>query len=135
MRTLMGFAALLAVLSLAQGCAHTRNPLVGTWEMRLPAAGGDRENAQAARAVKMLNDTHFSFAICMQDGQILSGGGRYRYIDHTYAEIIEYHYMTELVGRTLLFDCRLDGDEWRHSGTVQTENQSLQLHEVWRRVP
>jgi hypothetical protein len=116
------------------GCAHTSNPLVGSW--RLVSSDGQAVEAKSAdRApVKILNDTHFAFGFMTAQGTVYGGGGRYELSGDTFTEIATYHSYPDLIGRRLAFRCELEGDRWHHSGSFTVGANSFSVDEVWERI-
>jgi hypothetical protein len=123
-------AAVIGLIS----CAHTSNPLVGSW--RLVSRGGEPYDVQgdAEAPVKILNDARFAFGGMKSDGTVFSGGGRYEFRDSTYTEMVEYHWIPFLVGRRLTFRCLLKGDRWYHSGSFDIDGRYFNVDEVWRKI-
>lgn len=115
-------------------------PVEGTWEMVsqtivYPDSVVDR-GATLARSFKILNSTHFAFGRqvivdgVLQD-EVYGGGGRYDLIGDTlYVEHIEFHSSHDLVGVSIEFRARIDGDTWYHDGQI---GDSV-LKEVWHRI-
>jgi hypothetical protein len=132
------FAIVLLLAASMQGCCPAKYRLMGTWEMVSPTvavpdtSGGGHEGRGGA--IKVLNKTHFAFGIWTPDGHVFAGGGRYKYDGGKYTEIIEYHFIPTLVGKSLEFHCILKGDKWYHFGTYEVDGQRSEMNEVWRRV-
>jgi len=124
---------LAATISL-MGCAHTSNPLVGSW--RLVPSGGEpiTEDGDAEATIKILNDNHFAFGIMTPEGECFGGGGRYEYAEGSYTEMPEYHSLPSLIGQRLTFRCELKGDLWYHSGSFDSEGRKIEVREVWKRI-
>lgn len=82
-------------------------------------------------SIKILTPTHFAFGRQTEEGEdVFSGGGRYSLDEDQYTEHIEYHSDIGLVGESIPFDYRLEGDLWYHSGQIG----EMRLEEVWRRL-
>lgn len=110
------------------------NVLEGTWEMVsqkaiYPDSTVDRTD-QIPYTLKILNSTHFSFGREMGEEEVYAGGGTYSYDGDTYTEHIMYHSAGGLAGQSIVFNARVDGDIWHHSGDIG----DFTLEEVWRRV-
>jgi hypothetical protein len=116
---------LVSALLLLTGCSAT-SPLVGSWARV--------EDHSAGRSVKVLAEDHFAFGRAGAEDCATAGGGTYTYRDGRYAETIAYHWMPELVGRTIEFDCRIEDDLWYHSGEIRLGNTVLTINEVWKRI-
>ena len=110
------------------------NDLEGTWEMVsqkavYPDSTVDRTD-QIPYTLKILNSTHFSFGRQIGEEEVYAGGGTYSYDGETYTEHISYHSAAGLAGQSIVFDARVDGDTWHHTGDIG----DFVLEEVWRRV-
>ena len=122
----LAFALLLAA------CQDPPNPLMGTWEMiDAKYTDADTTITLTTEQTKILTATHFAFGRQQEEGAY-AGGGPYLFDGTTYTEIIDYHSNSELIGDTISFDCRIEGDSlWYHSGDLGT---NFHLEEIWRRV-
>ena len=134
------FACVMAVLLCMGmlGCGHRSGKLVGTWEMVFPSSTSPDHPAEGAATgetpVKILSETHFAFGSVGPGGRTYAGGGRYTLDGDTYTEIIAYHFNPRLVGETIAFTCRLDGDRWYHSGIFEIDGEHFHIEEIWRRI-
>ncbi|MBN1886010.1 MAG: hypothetical protein JW876_10880 [Candidatus Krumholzibacteriota bacterium] len=124
-------ACLACALALAAGCAHTSNPLVGTWEMVYPAVDTTHDQLPP---VKILSDTHFAFGSRGADGDLFAGGGTYVLRDGVYTELVQYHSIGFLAGRSLRFTTRIEGDLWYHRGAFDIDGRQFSVDEIWRRI-
>jgi len=135
------FSILALVLLAAPASAQLpATPLEGTWEMVsqtiiYPDSVVDR-GVRLARSWKILNSTHFAFGRQVLVGdeiqdEVYGGGGRYELLgDSVYVEHIEFHSSHDLVGVSIRFRARIDGDTWYHEGEIGNST----LREVWQRV-
>jgi hypothetical protein len=59
-------------------------------------------------------------------------GGVYEYDNNTYSETIRYHYVTGIIGDTIVFDCRVEGNHWYIEGTSPTSpiGNNLQIRKI-----
>lgn len=142
-RSVTSFAILtaLTLTTLPSKADAQSGTLVGTWQMvsqRQVYADTTIDRGQfLGPSYKILNATHFAFGrqtVINGEPQedVFAGGGRYTLQGDTlYTEIIEYHSNQGLVGSSLKFKCRVEGDLWYHTGIIG----SLRLEEVWQRVP
>ena len=86
---------------------------------------------QDVRQTKILTASHFAFGRQQEEGAF-AGGGKYLYEEGNYMEIIDFHSNSDLIGDTLVFECRLEGDSlWYHTGQI---GENFLLTELWRRV-
>lgn len=122
---------LACAVLVSAGCATTRCPLRGTWEMVNPTPD---TTTTLPPPVKILTDTHFAFGSAGRAGDVFSGGGTYEYRDGIYTEHIQYHSIGFLIGRSLRFDVRIEGDLWHHAGVFDIEGRRFTVDEVWKRV-
>ncbi len=111
------------------GCGGSSKALQGTWV--LIDNGGEKP---ASPSTKILDADHFAFGGPTPGGSVWAGGGTYRVEDGKYIEIVEYHSMASLVGQSLVFSYRLDGDRWYHSGDFEAGGRKFHIREIWRRV-
>ncbi len=135
-RFLLPFLLFTTAASYAQLPA---NPLEGSWEYvtrRLIYADTVvTESLHPGPSKKILNSTHFAFGrqtIVKGEPQedVYAGGGRYTLEDSVYTEYIEYHSSVGMVGQTVQYNSRIEGELWFMSGDIG----DFILEEVWRRV-
>jgi hypothetical protein len=129
MRRFVVLVVLPALAFAVTGCGGSSNMLAGTWEL-IDANGGPPETP----SIKVLNADHFAFGGQADDGSVWAGGGSYRIEDGKYIENVEYHSMPFLVGRSLMFSYRLEGDRWYHDGDFEAGGRRFHIREIWRRV-
>lgn len=138
MRKTTAIVIVLLALSMTLGCSSSSKRLVGTWEMVYPASdepeGSPSGYVRNVRPIKILNDTHFAFGISGPDGRVVGGGGGYTLEGDTYTEIIGYHWNPLLIGRTVEFKCRIDGDKWHHTARFEIQGPRFNIDEIWRRI-
>lgn len=109
--------------------------LVGTWELvSTRVTRGDsiliEASAPDIRALKILNDTHYSVITRRGEQFLRAGAGRYSLSDNTYTETVDLASGQFRPGGTYSFRIRLDGDTWTTDGGTRI----TRFHEVWRRV-
>ncbi len=117
-------ALMILTLMTTLGCGTTS--LRGSW-VRID------DEAPQGQTVKILTEERFAFGLHARN-EIIAGGGRYVLDGDSYTETIEYHWMPSLVGKTVVFDCDLDGDIWHHTGKIKTGGGVLVIDEVWERI-
>lgn len=122
---------ILGVLGLAlAGCASTAHRLDGAWECLDPAPA-----EPALREVKVIADGHFAFGVPNGGAPALcAGGGTCDFDGKKYVEHITYHWISGLVGKTIVFDCRLKDGLWYHSAEFDLGGRPVTINEVWRPV-
>jgi hypothetical protein len=136
-RSIILFSALFLLIC-SLGCCHRSGRLVGTWEMvfpgQAPPRGESVDESPGDTPIKILNDSHFAFGSVGPYGMVYAGGGRYTLEGETYTEVITYHFDPKLVGKSVSFTCRLDGDRWYHSGIFEVDGEHYHIEEIWRRI-
>jgi hypothetical protein len=118
------------------GCGPSTKRLMGTWKLVYPEAGVPQKDVRDDRPspVKILTDTHFAFGSMTASGMVFAGGGRYILEGDKYIELVDYHAIPKLVGKTLEFTCHIDGDKWYHSGRFVVDGEQFTIEEVWLRI-
>ncbi|NNE09631.1 MAG: hypothetical protein HKN20_13810 [Gemmatimonadetes bacterium] len=117
-------ALIILTLMTTLGCGA--KSLQGSW-VRID------DEAPQGQTIKILTEERFAFGLHAKN-EIVAGGGRYVLDDETYTETIQYHWMPNLVGKTVVFDCAIDGDIWHHTGRIKTGGGVLVIDEVWERI-
>lgn len=96
------------------------NPLLGTWEFvqgkYAVEDGFVSAKAPEITSIKLVTATHFSY-ITEKNGQFI--------------ETFEYGNIASLMGKTMAFDYKVEGNLWHHS---LTDNGQLVEAEVWRKI-
>jgi hypothetical protein len=110
--------------------------LVGTWELvstritrddNVVLEGGPPE----FRALKILNNTHYSVITRRGDQFLRAGAGRYTLSGNAYSETVDLASTSPFTpGAVYTFQIRLEGDTW----TIDGGAGPTRFHEVWRRV-
>jgi len=129
MKRLFVLLAVLALMLPVAGCGGSSKALQGTWV--LIDSGGEKP---ASPSTKILDADHFAFGGPTPGGSVWAGGGSYRVEDGKYIENVEYHSIASLVGRSLVFNYRIEGDRWYHSGDFEAGGRKFHIREIWRRV-
>lgn len=111
------------------------NPLLGTWEFVQGKYAVDdgfvSAKAPEITSIKLVTATHFSY-ITEKNGQFsYAGGGQYQLTDGQFIETVKYGNIASLMGKTMAFDYKVEGNLWHHS---LTENGQLVEAEVWRKI-
>lgn len=136
MKTATTYVTLLLFCGIGSASAQLpANPLEGSWKLVsqmviYPDTTIDR-GSTLNTSYKILNSTHFAFGrMAASEEEVYAGGGRYTYDGTHYTEHIEYHSSAPLVGTSITFDVRIEGDRWYHSGQIG----DFRLEEVWERI-
>ncbi|MBB1308270.1 MAG: hypothetical protein ACJAVX_000355 [Pseudoalteromonas rhizosphaerae] len=111
------------------------NPLLGSWEFvegkYAVEQGYVTAKAPELTSVKLITATHFNY-ITQKNGQFhYAGGGQYTLKNQQFVETFAYGNIESLLGKTMAFDYKIEGDLWHHS---LTENGKLVEAEVWRKI-
>ena len=111
------------------------NPLLGSWEFvegtYAVEQGFVTAKAPELTSVKLITATHFNY-ITQKNGQFhYAGGGQYTLKNQQFVETFVYGNIESLLGKTMAFDYKIEGDLWHHS---LTENGKLVESEVWRKI-
>jgi hypothetical protein len=131
---------LTLLLSFSAGPA---NKLEGTWEMVsgkyiLSDDTLAVPRTESEHVIKVLNKTHF--ATVHQDAsknEIYSNAGTYVLTEDKYKEYQEYNSDINIIGRTYVFESKIEGDIWTISGPIEKPGADVpewKMHEVWKRV-
>ena len=117
----------------------SKTPLSGAWRFgaRVNDEGiaGDRRGAGSPRqTMKILSGKYFQWAAFNYETKQMSGtgGGEYEFNDNQYTETIRFFSRdNSRVGKSLTFECKIDGSDWYHKGKGTTGNP---VSEVWEMV-
>ena len=136
---LMGLAACSSARpdhGAAVGGAVSQAGLVGTWELvSSRATRGDSTIFTGAapdfRALKIVNNSHYSVITRRGDQFMRAGAGRYTLSGDMYTETVDLASTGSFTpGAVYTFRIRIDGDTW----TLDGGSGGTRLQEVWRRV-
>lgn len=114
--------------------SHAR--LVGTWELvsSLATRGDSTVFAGTApefRALKIVNDSHYSVITRRGDQFLRAGAGRYTLSGDMYTETVDLASTEGFTpGAVYAFRIQINGDTW----TLDGGSGGTRLQEVWRRV-
>ncbi|MCQ8876971.1 hypothetical protein NQT69_02835 [Pseudoalteromonas shioyasakiensis] len=126
----------LVLAGLLFASSHTlANPLLGSWEFveGKYAVNDGYVTAKAPQlsSIKLITKTHFNY-ITQKGGEFhYAGGGSYVIKDQQFIETFSYGNIPSLLGKTMAFDYKIEGDLWHHS---LTENGKLVEAEIWRKL-
>lgn len=127
-------AILLAGLFFTSAALHA-NPLLGSWEFvegkYATETGFVTAKAPEITSIKLVTASHFNY-ITQKNGQFhYAGGGEYKLDNKQFIETFKYGNIPSLMGKTMAFDYKIQGQLWHHS---LTENGKLVEAEVWRKI-
>lgn len=118
----------------AQQC----NP-VGAWEVYAltfthPDGTVDKVDIANPPGLKILSKTHWAFVEQNKEGDAIptsGGGGTYTVEGTTYTETVQYHAARDFIGKSIPFECKVEGDYWYQSGLLPG---GTKLEEIYRRA-
>jgi len=140
------------------GCAPEKaSPLEGAWELvdAKYAPADPTFSLTTYRQIKILTKTHWAYLSQDRsapkltngsDAELLAaaktfgaGGGTYILDGDTYTEHVEFFATPNLVGASLKFKIKWEGDEWIQTGTLPLKalgwgEKDLELYERYRRI-
>lgn len=112
-------------------------PLTGAWHITSQMREGKIvpiHRTGTRKTLKILSGTRFQW-VAIDPGTkefFGTGGGVYEFVDGKYREEIEFFSRDgNRVGASLLFEGKLENDEWHHSG-LSSKGDSI--YEIWSRV-
>ena len=147
-----------AIFAGLQGCTqHKSNPLEGTWELvdAKYTPSDPTFSLSSYRQIKILTNNHWVFLAQDKsspkltngsDAELLAaaktfsaGGGTYTLDGDAYTEHVEFFYTPNVVGATLKFKIKFEGDEWIQTGTMPLKalglgDKDMGLYERYRRI-
>jgi hypothetical protein len=112
-----------------------KGQLAGNWRIISREQNGKMSTMDPGprKTVKILSGTRFQWvAINTETGEFSgTGGGKYTLENGKYTEMIEFFSRdSSRVGVSLIFDARVDGREWHHSGK---SSKGDPVNEIWLR--
>ena len=127
------------------------NPLIGSWKMISYKYGNENTfkdmDDKVMKEIKLITETHFTWASFDEQEMIGAGGGSYSYEDGKYIEHIEYFHPigSNMIGSSQVFECKLEDGKWYHSGYIKKYEidpetldfvavDSSKIEEVWVRM-
>ncbi|WP_440055952.1 hypothetical protein ACSLBF_07325 [Pseudoalteromonas sp. T1lg65] len=111
------------------------NPLLGSWEFVSGeyATEGGVVSAKAPQvtSIKLITKTHHSYITQAAGKFKYAGGGSYHLDGNKFVETYEYGNVDSLLGRTMAFTYKVEGNLWHHE---LYENGKFVEKEIWRKV-
>jgi len=115
------------------------SPIDGAWKL-VESKNGDATEYQKApegtEMIKYVTGGRFVWTV-VREGRILAAaGGKYKVDKDKYTESIEYTHgegQTSLVGKTVDFTWKVDGNTWLHVGVIKINDQDVKIDEKWER--
>jgi hypothetical protein len=113
---------------------QTAHPLVGTWKMVSTKYDGEVSKLpDDMTMLKHVTPTQFMWVIYDKSGKVVrAAGGSHAMKGENYDETPEYGLGAERIkGKTHKFTWRVDGNKWRHDGSLPGV---VKIEEIWERV-
>ena len=129
----------LLLLGTTSVLCQNSDDLVGAWQINYSEyvyPDTTIENTQFANpSIKLLTKKRFAFGFQDNNGEsITAGGGKYSYNGETYTEHIKYHIASSIVGISIEFKSKLEGDKWTISGVLPMDEGNTKMREIWKRI-
>lgn len=141
----------MAQKEVVEGQDLTADDLKGTWKLVKGRYGQDTVFSYTADSViyhKMITDTYFTWVQYFNGASGIEGmgGGTFEVVDGKYIENIDYFYPpgSSLLGTSIPFNCRIEGDKWYHEGYLKQSEidpqtgefivVTVKLEEVWEKI-
>jgi hypothetical protein len=139
MKKPMIFVIAFLMLGTTSVLSQNSTELQGAWEItyqQFVTSDTTMERTQFTNpTVKILSKEHFSFGSFSDDGETLSGGGgKYSYDGKIYIEHVKYHGYALVVGKSIEFKSKIEGDKWTIKGVVPGVDGDIKLKEIWKRI-
>jgi len=114
-------------------------PVDGAWSL-VESKNGDAKEYQklpeGTEEIKYVTGGRFVWTV-VKEGRILAAaGGKYKVDKDKYTETIEYTHgegQASLVGKTVDFTWKVDGNTWLHVGVIKVNDQDFKIDEKWER--
>ena len=111
-----------------------KGEMVGTWRIsgRMQDGKVVLSPPRARKTLKILSGSRFQWAAINAETKEFfgTGGGSYTYANGKYTETLEFFSKDSTrVGSSLIFDGKVEGDLWHHSGL---SSQGVKIYEIWK---
>jgi len=140
-KTIFSVLAFIAILIIACNNPDNdvkKNPYEGAWEVTYQKSvypDTTIEETQFANpSVKILTKKHFSFGYQTGENEIFGGGGEYTFEGDTYTEHIKFHDASWLVGKSIEFKSKIEGEMWTISTVFKNDTLEVPWTETWKRI-
>ena len=140
-KTIYFILAIAAILIIA--CNNPKkdakeNPYQGAWEVTYSKAvypDTTIETTQFANpTVKILTKKHFAFGSQAGENKTWGGGGEYTFEGDTYTEHVKYHGNSFVVGKSVEFKSKIEGEMWTISTVWKNDTLDVESTEIWKRI-
>ena len=113
--------------------------LIGAWELTQYKDSPESEYMVYPEFIgymKIITPSHFVWIKWDREGDQIfaAGSGPYRFkTGEEYVEELDFHFPASYsIGQRIVFDCALNGNQWKHFGVVDNEDGSVdQVDEYW----
>lgn len=132
--------ALSAVLIIACKTSEEtkESPYEGAWEItysKYVYPDTTYETTQFANpTIKLLTEKHYAFGRQVGENKIAGGGGEYAYEGDTFTSYPKYHTGSGMVGNTIVFKSKIEGDLWTISTVYKNDTLKVDATETWKRI-
>lgn len=132
---LLVITALLGVFNIS---AQTPEEVEGVWKMtykkwELSDTVVERSKYEF-NSYKIFFEDHFSLTGLDEENNFYGHFGNFTFDGKTYSEEITFSSYEFMVGRTVDFKSKLEGDTWTIKGDIGTRDMKFELVEIWERV-
>ena len=128
----------LLILSITSVYSQESDKLEGVWKLiyhKHVTSDTSIEHSQFVNSsFKIFTEKHFSFSTLSEDNQFGGHFGKYSYDGETYTEHMKYSSYKPLMGQSVRFKSKMDGDKWTIEGVIMIEGEELKLKETWQRI-
>ena len=139
------FILLAILISVIMSCATEKtNQLEGTWELVsgkyiLPDTTINRPESNYERTIKIINKTHFATIKqdTSKDESFMFNAGKYILNKNTYTENLEFFSHSYLIGSSLSFEIKIEGDHITMSGPIKKigeDETEWEVYEVYKKI-
>jgi hypothetical protein len=129
----------ILLLSASLSFAQNKTSVVGTWKLisgKFTQSGDTATyyyDDKTSDAIKIVTSTHFAVFLkdVSDDSLQHAGAGTIQVDDKNYIEEVKYGTDKDMIGKTVKFTYRMEGDKWYIKGGV---SNLVTFEETWQRV-
>ncbi len=84
------------------------------------------------RSIYFIQKKHFNFLYTDPAGEelIYAGYGRYSHENSIYIEHIEFHSISKIVGTSVIFNSKVEGNKWVHEGYIPVREEDVDFYRL-----
>jgi hypothetical protein len=135
---ILAFAAILIIACNNSENDEKENPYEGAWEVTYSKWIYPDTTIETTKfvnpEVKILTEKHFAFGLQSGKNKIDGGGGEYTYDADTYTELIKYHFVSDFIGKSVVFKSKIEGEMWTLSTVYKSDSLDVDGTETWKRI-